>query len=93
MKEINVKVIKVRTNKQNKAFVYGLKTGYYCGTTNSVDNGYHLNFVNEFSRILASTDDELGLPIIPQSFINDYMICNGKIKNTKIKITQKLELC
>jgi hypothetical protein len=43
----SMRIIKLPTNKRNKAFVYGPKTGYYCGTTNETDKGYHLHVVSD----------------------------------------------
>jgi len=32
----------LKTQKANKAFVYGIKAGFFFGTTNEYDHGYHL---------------------------------------------------
>lgn len=39
-----------------------------------------------FFKVVASTDSSSGLPIIPESFLKQYVAANGKITNVKLKL-------
>ena len=62
---------------KDKAIMYG-KDGSY------KDDGNKM-YLNDCYKIVASSDESLNLPQIPQSFIKQYVKANGKIDEVEIK--------
>lgn len=64
---------------------------------NRVWNDYHKHGESKLSsptkpywkKIVASTDNSLGLQDIPETFIKHYVECNGSIDAVKIELTSR----
>lgn len=68
--------------QRNTGYMYNIKDGFIFFTE---DMYFYRNYCKQ---VIATTDESLGLPLIPLSFVEEFISVNGKIGMVKIEYVE-----